>query len=142
MEAAAIALHGVDESRRTINHRESRSMRNVNANMRARSGSLVPGDAIPFFCECGDPSCFGCIWMPVAVFDARVADESGWLVLEGHRASGLWYRSSPIPTRETVRARRARPAAVRATEDLAVPVGPARRHSRHRQAVVAAEAAA
>ena len=31
MEAAAIALHGVDESRRTITHRESRSMRNVNA---------------------------------------------------------------------------------------------------------------
>jgi hypothetical protein len=49
MNVSTIAVHSVDESRRTVAHRESRSMRN--ANMRERSGSLVQHDSIPLFCD-------------------------------------------------------------------------------------------
>ena len=110
MELAASEIKHHDDIGATPDQRESQSMRAVNTTMRERSTSLSPSDSVPFFCECKDPACFGGIWMSVGVFDARVGAESGWLLLEGHEPSGLWYRTSPVPTRQTVRSRTAPPA--------------------------------
>jgi len=133
METADSDFERGDGAPGTSARRESSLMRRANISMRDRSESLVASDSIPFFCECKNPTCYGGIWMSVAVFDARVAAETGWLLLDGHHASGLWYRSTAIPTRETVRARQVRPLAELAAPQ---PVEPSpvlvfhRRHTR------------
>lgn len=89
--------------------RESRVIRSVNGNLRERSEAFDPSERIAFFCECQNVACYRPMWMSVAAFDAMVAAEAGWLLLDGHEPSGLWHHSEPLPTRETAKSRRAQP---------------------------------
>jgi hypothetical protein len=78
-------------------------MHTVNSNVRQRSEGLDGSEAIAFFCECQIPSCYSPVWLTVADFDELFADNAGWLLLEGHVASGLWHRREPLPTRRSAR---------------------------------------
>ena len=89
-----------------IARRESRLIRNVNSNLRQRADASAPSERIAFFCECQNTVCYSPLWMSVAAFDAMVADQTGWLLLEGHQASALWHRAEPLPTRMAVRSPR------------------------------------
>jgi hypothetical protein len=68
--------------------------------MRHGSEWLAPVDSIPFFCECGSPTCSSSIWMTVAAFDATVAAETGWLLLEGHAVGALALPGAGAETRD------------------------------------------
>jgi hypothetical protein len=81
--------------------RDSSLMHTVNSNVRQRSEALAGSEAIAFFCECQSPSCYAPVWLTAAEFDEQFAD--GWLLLDGHVASGLWHRREPLPTRRTAR---------------------------------------
>jgi hypothetical protein len=85
---------------------ESRLIRSVNSNLRQRADVFASSERIAFFCECQNTVCYSPLWMSVAAFDATVADETGWLLLEGHEASALWHRTEPLPTRMTARSPR------------------------------------
>jgi hypothetical protein len=87
--------------------RESSLMQSVNRNLRLRLETLAPTDAIAFFCECRSEACYSPVWLPVADFDALVARDAGWLLLDGHEPSALWHRREPLPTRTTARVLRA-----------------------------------
>jgi hypothetical protein len=87
--------------------RASNLMRSVNSNMRQISGTLTESELLPFFCECRTPTCYSVVWMSVGAFDATVATERGWMLLDGHEPSALWHRRDPLPTRQTVRSRSA-----------------------------------
>jgi hypothetical protein len=99
--------------------RESRVIRSINSNLRDRSEPSDSTERIAFFCECQNPGCYMPLWMSVAAFDAMVAVEAGWLVLEGHDPSELWHRREPLPTRESARSRRPRLAVGLETPDPA-----------------------
>ena len=83
--------------------RESRLIRSVNNNLRQRAEMSAASDRIAFFCECQNAVCYSPLWMSVAAFDATVAHQAGWLLLEGHEASALWHRTEPVPTRTSAR---------------------------------------
>jgi len=91
-----------------VTRRESSVIRSVNSNLRERLQPPGSSERIAFFCECQSPGCYMPLWMSVKAFDAMVAVEAGWLLLEGHHPSELWHRREPLPTRETARSRRPR----------------------------------
>jgi hypothetical protein len=86
--------------------RESRLMRRVNSNVRQLSATFADSEPIGFFCECQNPACYSGIWMSEAAFDAMVADQTGWLLLEGHEPIDAWHRREAAPARETNEAER------------------------------------
>jgi hypothetical protein len=90
--------------------RASNLMRSVNSSMRQISGTLTECELLPFFCECRTPTCYSVVWMSVGAFDAKVATERGWMLLDGHEPSALWHRQDPLPTRQTARSRSASPS--------------------------------
>jgi hypothetical protein len=83
--------------------RESSLMHTVNSNLRQRSEALDRSESIAFFCECQTASCYSPVWLSLADFDFAIAHDAGWLLLDGHVASGLWHRREPLPTRKTAR---------------------------------------
>ncbi|MDT4934011.1 MAG: hypothetical protein QOK11_1903 [Pseudonocardiales bacterium] len=83
--------------------RASNLMRCVNSSMREISGTVTESELLPFFCECRTPTCYSVVWMSAGAFDAKVATERGWMLLDGHEPSALWHRRDPLPTRPTVR---------------------------------------
>ena len=105
MEALRVD-HQPDAPAAAIARRESRLIRSVNNNLRQRAEMSAASDRIAFFCECQNTVCYSPLWISVEAFDATVADETGWLLLEGHEASALWHRTEPLPTRTTARSPR------------------------------------
>jgi hypothetical protein len=95
----------LDPEQPVVARRESRLMHSVNTNLRERTEASPGSDPIAFFCECGDATCYLPMWMAVEAFDAMVAAETGWLLLDGHEPSGLWHRREPLPTRVSPRSR-------------------------------------
>jgi hypothetical protein len=121
METRSVDSSKPDSGTAPVRRRESSSMRNVNNVIRRDAGSFSD-DLIPFFCECQSLGCYSGIWLSPAAFDLEVAAQTGWLLLEGHEPSALWHRREPLPTRETVRSRRALhrlPANTNPGEDVA-----------------------
>jgi hypothetical protein len=110
MEARLVDSYQPDSPAAPIARRESRLIRSVNSNLRERSETFAPSERIAFFCECQNAICYSPLWMSVAAFDAMVAAEAGWLLLEGHEPSALWHRREPLPTPVTARWRRRLPA--------------------------------
>jgi hypothetical protein len=80
--------------------RASISMRRVNTRMRELE-TFPLSDPIYLFCECRNATCHSVVPMSVAAFDATVADQTGWLLAEGHEPSEPWQPSEPLPVRET-----------------------------------------
>jgi hypothetical protein len=79
--------------------RESTLMRSVNRNLRHVSERLAHGDPIMFFCECGARACHAPIWLSRASFDAVVAEEKGWQLVEAHVPSAPWGAGEPFVDR-------------------------------------------
>jgi hypothetical protein len=91
--------------------RDANLMRSVNRNLRERSETRSDDEPIPFFCECANPACYSPIWMSAAAFDAKVTDQPGWLLHDGHEPSALWHRREPLPARTSLRPRPSNDAA-------------------------------
>lgn len=108
METCSFDSSKLDSASTPVRRRESSSMRNVNKVIR-RDASFSD-ELIPFFCECQSLACYSSIWLSPTTFDLEVATQMGWLLLEGHQPSALWHRREPLPRRETVRSRHARPS--------------------------------
>lgn len=84
--------------------RDSSLMRSVNVSMRQLADTLPDErELIPFFCECQTPSCYSAAWMAANTFDAAVAAETGWLLLDGHKPSVPWRQEDPPSSRGTER---------------------------------------
>jgi hypothetical protein len=90
--------HGVSEPAR-----KSASMRTINTTMRELSQPLAHCEPIAFFCECQNPTCCATVWMTAEVFDATVADHTGWMLLPGHEPSALWHTRHLPPAPATGR---------------------------------------
>ena len=101
MTEALLVGHQPDAPAAAIAGRESRLIRSVNSNLRRRADVFASSERIAFFCECQNTVCYSPLWMSVAAFDATVADQTGWLLLDGHEASALWHPAEPLPTRTT-----------------------------------------
>jgi hypothetical protein len=44
-----------------------------------------PAEAIPFFCECGDPDCFAPVWLTGPAYDQLRASSEGHVLIATHR---------------------------------------------------------
>lgn len=98
MEAHLAGSAEPDPSTAPPAQRESSLMQSINGTLRQRPEALADPDPIAFFCECRRPGCYSTVWMSAAGFDARMSEESGWLLAEGHEPSALWEGSAPVPS--------------------------------------------
>jgi hypothetical protein len=88
--------------------RESHAIHLLNLRLRQLGAAGEATDAIPFLCECSDPSCYAVLWFSAGAFDRSAAEEPGWLLRPEHAASAPWppppassqpVRRPPRPTK-------------------------------------------
>jgi hypothetical protein len=87
MEARPLDSEKPDSRAAPLVARGSRLMRDVNSNIRRLSGTFALSEPMLLFCECRGPTCFSRVPTSAEAFDATVAEEKGWILLEGHEPS-------------------------------------------------------
>jgi hypothetical protein len=103
VEARPADSNQLESTAAPIAVRASSLMRSVNSKMRQLE-TFPQSEPIYLFCECKNPTCYAVIPMSVAAFDATVADQTGWLLAEGHEPSEPWHSSEPLPAHEATSA--------------------------------------
>ena len=96
--------------------RNSPMMRRVNTAFARFVDGGAPEAPLAFFCECSSEACYAVVWLTAAGYEARLANEDGWIVVAGHTGSARLEQPAAVPmvqrspgSREIGRAR-ARPS--------------------------------
>lgn len=79
------------------NTRNSPMMRRVNTAFAHFVEAEPPDVPLAFFCECSSETCFSVVWLTVAAYEARVADDGDWIVVAGHLGSAGDEQAVPPP---------------------------------------------